>query len=179
VDGDEADDLKFFFASRRGDLNFITDPAIEQSAADGRSCGDHAFFEVGLLAADELVFDLNAALNVKDNNARAITGTVLGDIGEVEHAEIAHTLFELADFGVDVTLALLGVLVFGVFGEVAVRARDGNFLGKLDAEFVLEEIDLLLEFLFDLLNWVGHSLTTLTEKNDAEPGLAELRHGTL
>ena len=78
------------------------------------------------------------ALQVKYNNAGAVAGTILGNIGEIEHAEVAHALFEMADFGVDVTLAFFGVFVLGVFGEVAVRASDGDFLGKLDVELVLE-----------------------------------------
>lgn len=175
VNGDKTHDFKFFFASRRGDLHFITDPAIEKSAADGRSGGDETLFGVGFLAADELVFDLKVALEVKHNNARTITGTVLGDVGEVEHAKIAHALFELADFGVDVALPFLGEFVLGVFGEVAVRTGDSNFLGEFDAELVLECIDFLLDLLFDLCEMVSHSLAAFTEKNDAEPGLAELR----
>ena len=179
MNGDETHDFKFFFASRRGDLHFIANLTIEKSTADGRSSGDETLFGVGLLAADELVFDLNVALQVKYNYAGTIAGTVLGDVGEVEHAEIAHALFELADFGVDVTLSFLGVLVLGVFGKVAMCACDSDFLGELDVELVLEVVDFLLDLMFDFSNRVSHSLATLTEKNDAEPGLAELRYRTL
>ena len=56
----------------------------------------------------------------------------------------------MGDLEIDVALAFLGEFVLGVFGEVAVRASDGNFLGKLDAELVGELIDFVLELFLDL-----------------------------
>jgi len=72
----------------------------------------------------------HAFLDVHHHDARAVAGTVFRNIGEVQHAEIAHTLFEMPDFGVDVALALFGVFVLGVLRKVAVRAGDGNSLGR-------------------------------------------------
>ena len=138
VNGDEANDFKFLFASGCGNLHFVANLPVEQRAADGRSGGDETLFDVGFFAADELVFDLNVALHVKHNNTRTIAGAVFGYVGEIEHAEITHALFKLADFGVDVALALLGVFVFGVFGEVAVSASNGDLLGEFDVELMLE-----------------------------------------
>ena len=56
----------------------------------------------------------------------------------------------MSDLEVDEALALLGELVLGVFGEVAVGARDGDFLGKLDAKLVRELVDFVLELFLDL-----------------------------
>lgn len=156
MNGDETDDLKFLFAGRRGDLDFVADLAIEESTADGRSGGDKALVGVGFLAADELVFDFDVALSVQNDDAGAVAGTILGNVGEIEHAEIAHALFELADAGVHEALSLFGELVFGIFREIAVSASDGNFLGKLDVEFVFELVDFRLELLFDFRNRVRH-----------------------
>ncbi len=172
---DEANDFEFFFASGGGNLDFIAHLAIEKGAADGRSGGDEPLFDVGFLTADELVFDLNLALQVKYNYAGAIAGTIFRNVGEIEHAEVAHALFELADFGVDVTLALLGVFVLGVFGEVTVGAGDGDFLGELDVELVLESVDFLLQLVLNFRERISHSFATCIEKNDAEFGRAELR----
>jgi len=175
MNGDEANDFEFFLASGGGNLHFIANLPIQKGAADRRSRGDEALFDIGFFTADELVFHLNIALHVKHNNARAVAGTVFRDVGEIEHAEIAHALFELANFGVDVALAFFGVLVLGVFREVAMGASYRNFLGKLDVKLVLERIDFLLKLSFNLCNRVSHSLAACIEKNDAEPGSAELR----
>src|SRR5580700_2165954 len=174
VNGEKTDDFEFFFAGGSEHLHLVADLAIEQRAADGRGGGDHSLLDVGFLAADELVFDFLAFLNVHHNDARAISGTVFWNIGKVQHAEVAHTFFELADFGVDVALALLGVLVLGVLGKVAVRACNGDFLGELDVEFVLQGVNFLLELLFTFGERVRHSYPA-SEKNDAESGEAGLR----
>ena len=179
MNGDKANNFEFFLASGGGNLNFITNLPIQKGATDRRSSGDKALFDIGFFTADELVFHLNIALHVKHKNAGTVAGAVFRDIGEIEHAEIAHALFEVADFGVDVALALFGVLVLGVLGKVAVRAGNGNFLREFDVEFVLERVDFLLKFLLNLCKRVSHSLATCIEKNDAESGQAELRHGDI
>src|ERR1700674_1124614 len=133
MNGDEPDDFEFLLSRWSCDLNFIADLAVEQSFSDGGRRGNVAFFGVGFFGADELVLDLHLAMDIEHDDARAVAGTVFWNIAEVEHAEIAQALLELGDAGVDIALALLGELVLGVFGEVAVGAGDGNLLGKLDA----------------------------------------------
>src|SRR6266481_3076985 len=157
VNGEKADDFEFFLAGGGEHLHLVADLAIEEGAADGGRGGDHSLFDVGFFAADELVFDFLALLHVDDYDARAVAGTVFRNIGEVQHAEVTHALFEVADFGIDVALALLGVLVLGVFGEVSVGASYSNLLGKVDVEFVLQRVNFLLELLFDFGKRVRHS----------------------
>src|SRR5581483_10867781 len=106
--------------------DFVADLAIEERAADGRSCGGEALVGVGFLAADGLVFDFDVALSVQNDDAGAVARTILGNVGEIEHAAIAHALFALADAGVHEALSLFGELVFGVFREIAVSASDGT-----------------------------------------------------
>src|ERR1700730_432775 len=158
VNGDEANDFKFLLAGWGGNLNFIANFAVEQRLADGRGRGDHSLFDVSLFGAYELVFDFDLALDVQHDDARTVTGTILRDVAEIEHAEIAHAPFELADAGVDEALALFGKLVLGVFGEVAVGPGDSNLFGQLDTELVLERADLVQELLLDVLEWVGHGV---------------------
>src|SRR4029077_1621379 len=93
---------------------------------------------------------------VQQAGGGAVAGAILGDVGEVEHTQVAHAFFELADARVHKALAFLGEFVLGVFREVTVGASDGNFLGKVDAEFVLKRGKLFLDFLFNLLQWVRH-----------------------
>jgi len=105
---------------------------------------------VGFLGAHESVIDFCVALYIQNSKARAVAGAVLGNVCEVQHAQIAHALFEVGDLEVDVALALFGEFVLGVFGEVAVGAGDGNLLGKFDAELVRELVDLVLQLFLDL-----------------------------
>src|SRR6266851_5145870 len=130
VDGDEADDFKFLLAGGRGNFDFVADLAVEEGFADGGSGGDETLLGVGFFGAHEGVFDFCVALEVQNGEARAVAGAVLRDIGEVQHAEVAHALLEMADLEVDVALAFLGVLVLGVFGEVAVGAGDSGSISS-------------------------------------------------
>src|ERR1700682_2241006 len=156
VDGDEADDFKFLLAGGRGNFDFVADLAVEEGLADGGGGGDETLLGVGFLAAHELVIDFDVALHVQNGELGTVAGAVFWDIAEVQHAEIAHALLEMADLEVDVALAFLGVLVFGVFGEVAVSAGDSDLLGKLDAELMGELVDFVLELFLNLGEWVGH-----------------------
>ena len=54
--------------------------------------------------------------------------------------------------GLDIALALLGGMVFGVLAQVAVRASLENFSRKFGAQFVLERRDLFLEFLLEIFH---------------------------
>ena len=56
---------------------------------------------------------------------------------------------ELPDAGLQVALALLGRLVFGVLAQVAVLARLLDLLGEHDLQLVVERPDLLFEPLLD------------------------------
>jgi len=162
VNGNEADDFEFLLAGRGGDFDFVADFAVEERLADRRGGGDQALFDVGFLAADELVLDFDVTLGVQDDEARAVAGAVRGNIGEIQHAQIAHALFEMGDLEIDVALALFGVLVLGIFGEVAVGAGDGDFLGELDVELVGELVDFVLQLFLDFGERVGHGCRSST-----------------
>src|SRR5579859_8286200 len=74
VNGDELNDFESFSAGRSGDLYFVADLSVQESFADGRSCGDEAFFGVHFFAADEFVFDLDVFIGVEHENAGTVTG---------------------------------------------------------------------------------------------------------
>src|SRR5260370_41918097 len=86
VDGKEPDDFKFFRAGGRGHFDFVADLAVEKSLTDRRSRGDETLLGVGFLGADEGVFDFGVALHVQNGEPRAVSGAVLRDIAEVQHA---------------------------------------------------------------------------------------------
>src|SRR5882724_7752407 len=174
VNGEKADDFEFFFAGGSEHLNLVADLAVEKRAADGGSGGDHSLLNVGFFRADELIFDFHAFLDVHHHDARAVAGTVFRNIGEVQHAEVTHAFFKVPDFGVYVALALFGVFVLGVLRKVAMRAGDGNFLGEVDVELVLQGINFLLELLFNFGKRVGHSFARQRKRmrNPARPDSA-------
>lgn len=156
MNGDELYDFEGFAACRSGDLNFVADLTVEKSFADGRGGGDVALFGVDFLTANEFVLDFDVFVRVENENAGAVAGAVFRNVGEIEHAEVAHAFFKLADARVDKALALLGVFVLGIFGKVAVGAGDRDFFGKFDVELVLELVDFFLKLLFDLCDRVRH-----------------------
>ncbi len=98
VDGGKSNNFEFFLACRGGYLHFVAHFAVKQSPADGRGCGDQALFDVGFFAANQLIFNLCVTLHIQNDQARAITSAVLRNVGQVEHAKVAHALFEVCRF---------------------------------------------------------------------------------
>ena len=152
VNGGELEDFELAFAVGGDDGGDVADFLAEQRAADGRGGGDEALGDVGLFAGDELVGDLLVLGGVEDHDGGAEADLVAGDVVEVDHGELAHALLELAEAGVDEDLALLGHVVFGVFGEVAEGDGLLDLRGEFGGEFVLESLDLLFESLLDVFH---------------------------
>ena len=69
--------------------------------------------------------------DVQHDNLGTVSSAVLGQIVQIQHGQVGHALVELAEAGGDVALALLGVLILGVFREIAVRARDFDLFREL------------------------------------------------
>src|ERR1700747_665703 len=84
------DDFELLASGGRGDLHFVADFAIQKRAADGRSGGDKPLFDISLFAADQLVLDAYILLGIDDHDLGAESGSVGGDIGQVQHTQIAH-----------------------------------------------------------------------------------------
>src|SRR5450432_4104373 len=158
VDGHQADYLEFLFTGGSGDLDFVAHFAVKQGLADRRSGGDEAVLGVGFLGTHQLVFDFDVFLGIEHGQTGAVAGAVLGDVGQVEHAQIAQALFQLADAGVYKSLALFGVFIFGVFGKIAVGASDGNLFGKIDVQLMRELIDFFQQFLFNFGERIDHGV---------------------
>jgi hypothetical protein len=64
---------------------------------------------------------------------------------EVHQRDLADTLLQQADAGLDQALTLLGRLVFGVLAQVAQLARPLDLLRQLGLQLLLELMDLVLE----------------------------------
>ena len=119
MNGGEFEDLELALAVRGNDRGDVADFFAEEGAADGRGGGDEALGDVGLFAGDELVGELLVLGGVEYYYGGAEADLVAGDVVEVDHGELTHALFELAEARIDEDLALLGHVVFGVFGEIA------------------------------------------------------------
>src|SRR6202000_3117672 len=59
-----------------------------------------------------------------------------------------------ADSGVHKSLALFRELILRIFRQIAVRAGDRDLLREFYIELMFESVDLVLELLLDLLEWV-------------------------
>ncbi len=154
VDGGEFEDFEFALAVGGDDGGGVADLFAEEGAADGGGGGDEAFGDVGLFAGDEFVGELLVLGGVEDDDGGAEADFVAGDVVEVDHGELAHALFELAEARVDEDLALLGHVVFGVFGEVAEGDGFFDLRGEFGGELVFESFDLIFEGLFDVFHEV-------------------------
>ncbi len=152
VNGGELEDLEFALAVGGDDGGGVTDLLAEKGAADGRGGGDKALGDVGLFAGDELVAEFLVFGGIEDHYRGAKADLIARDVFEVDHGELAHALFELAEAGVDEDLALFGHVVFGVFGEVAERDGFLDLRGEFGGELVLERLDLLFKSLLDVFH---------------------------
>jgi hypothetical protein len=155
VDGGELEDFEFAHPVGSHHGGGVTDFFAEQGAADGGGGGDEALGDVGFFAGNELVGELLVLGGVEDDDGGAEADTVAGDVVEVDHGELAHTLLELAKACIDELLALLGGVVLGVFGEIAEGDSLLDLRGEFGGELVLEGLDLLFESLLDVFHaWV-------------------------
>ncbi len=89
----------------------------EEGAADGRSGGDVALGDVGLLAHDELVDDFLLFVLVVERDLGSERYFPFGNPVEVHHREIGESLSQLPQPGVDVALPLLGGVVLGILRQ--------------------------------------------------------------
>src|SRR5579872_4737497 len=109
VDGFQANDFEFLDPSWRLDFYFVAYVAPEKRLSNGRGCRDQTLRDVGFLGADQLILDLDGFLDVQHPYARPVAGPVGWNIIEVQHADVAQPLFQLAEARRNVALALLRI----------------------------------------------------------------------
>src|SRR5580692_7160417 len=128
----QTNQFEFFYASRRLHLHFVAFPPTQQGPADRRSRGDQSLRRVGFFAGHQLVFNFGGFVHVAQPDARPVSGAIARNIAEIQHAEIAHTLLELAQTSRNEALALFGVFVFRILRKIPVSPRLHQFLGQLE-----------------------------------------------
>src|SRR4029077_344504 len=95
----QTNQLEFFYTRRRLHLYFVAFPPTQQGPADRRSRGDQSLRRVGFFAGHQLVFNFGGFVHVAQPNARPVSSAIVRNIAEIQHAEIAHALLELAQPG--------------------------------------------------------------------------------
>jgi hypothetical protein len=95
-------------------------------------------------------------VHVEETHGRAVRGAVAREIIEIEHGDFSHALMQLAEPRGNEGLALLGVFVLCVFGQIAVSASLHELFGQLVVEFVFELGDFVLQFFLELFANVSH-----------------------
>ena len=69
---------------------------------------------VGFFAGHQLVLHFRSLSYVAEPYARPVSGAIVRNIAEIQHAEIAHALLELAQASRNEALTLFRVFVFRV-----------------------------------------------------------------
>ncbi len=124
----DVEDLVCADAARRLHLDHVARVLADQRARDRRTDRDLALLDVGLVVADDLVGDLvarrraPARSTVAPNTQRPSASSSL----RIDDLRVAELALELGDAALDEALALLGGVVLGVLGQIAVRARLGD-----------------------------------------------------
>src|SRR5690606_37794616 len=107
---------------------------------DGRGDGDPALFHVGFVFADDLVTAFFLGVLVDHGDGGAEFHLIAGQLGHVDDLGAADLVLDLGDLALDPALALLGRVILGVFGQVAVGARFGD---RGDHRGALHRLELL------------------------------------
>src|SRR5262245_50429683 len=162
VDGHELQDFELAGAVRRGHRDFIAFFLVQELAADRRRGGNKALLRVGVFRHDELVLEFVFVLT--DGDARAETGLAVRNAVDVHERDLAHAALQHGNAGVDVGLAFLRGLIFGVLAQVAQLAGALDLLGELHVQLALERVDLVFESL-DEFFFHRLKLRSLTYRN--------------
>jgi hypothetical protein len=145
---DELDrlDLVLLRSTRRRHGDGVPLAAADERARDGARHGDLPALQVRLELADEPVLHDVAALGLLERHGRPEDHAVAaGVLRDVDHLGARDPVLDLEDAALDVRLLVLGRVVLGVLGEVAVRARLGDLLHDLRTLDRLEALQLLLQ----------------------------------
>ena len=116
----------------------ITDLGADQCAAYGGFVGNLALQTVGFCRADDFVGLFFFVLKVKNPNGTADIDLVGTDLVLDYDFDILPDILELGDPGFDISLLILGRIVFRVFGKVALLSGFldllSDFLSLVDLE---------------------------------------------
>src|SRR6478672_225930 len=171
-------DFEFFLRPAR-DLDGDDVVALfpEEGLADRRLVRELVLERVGLGRADDLEFLRVAGFLVFDVDDRAEADLIGAQRLLVDHLGAAEFLLQLGDPRLEQGLFVLGVVVFGVLGDVAEFARLLDPSSYLPAFGRREELDFLFEFLQPLRGDDGltHLTTSLWIGKGSLAGLPDLK----
>ena len=142
----DLEDLVALAAARRVDLDRVALLLADQGAGRGRGDRDLALLHVGLHLADDLVGLLLLGILILERDRAAEHHRVALQLGDVDDLGARQLVLELGDAALVQALRLLGRMVFGVLGQVAMRARLGD---RLDDAWALDLLA-LFQLLFEL-----------------------------
>src|SRR5436190_8664238 len=144
------EDLVLRGAAGRGDLDGLALLVADDGLADRRLVRELILRRVRFGRADDLVLDRLLSGDVAQPDLRADRDDVLRHVLFADDLGVAELLLELRDPMLEQRLLVLGVVVLGVFGDVAELTRDPDTVGDLAALVVRQVLDLLLELLVPL-----------------------------
>src|SRR3990172_13379375 len=140
---------------RHADGDGLAPFATDQGMTDGGFVTDTILQRIGFGGSHNRVLDLAPRPNVLQPNGRADRDGV-GVAGVVvDHSGAAQHLLDLQNPALDERLIVFGVVIFGVFREVAELLGLLDALGDLFPTGALEVLDLLFELVQTLLRQDG------------------------
>src|ERR1019366_2096463 len=142
-----ADDLVALDTAGCLDLGDIARFLADQGARDRRADRDEALLQVGLVITDDLVRDLRPRVFLFEIDGGTEDHPALRvERRRVDGLRRGELAFDLEDAALDEALLVLGRLVFGILGKIALGASFGDRLDHGMALDRLQPCELLLEF---------------------------------
>src|SRR5436189_5105021 len=117
------ENLVAFAAARRAHLDRIALALADERARNRRSHRDAALLHIGFEFTDDLIGGLLVGLLIDQSHMGAELDGVAGKLGNIDHIGTADLILKLGDARLKPALLFLCGMIFGVFGEIAMRAR--------------------------------------------------------
>jgi hypothetical protein len=111
-------------------INNIADFVAEKPSAKGGIVTDSALHGVGLLGADDGVYNFFVKLNVTNRDLAADTNLV-SLAAALDNLGVFYQILILGDFGIELALFGFRLVIFAVFGKVAEGAGLFDLLRNL------------------------------------------------
>ncbi len=134
-------------SARRRDIDHVALLAAHERAAERGLIREPRVLGIGLGRTDDRKFMRIARPGLFDPHGRTEMDFVRNVVALIDDARVANHPFELENASFDERLLLLGVLVFGIFGDVAELFRLTNSFVDFSAMNGLELVELFLELL--------------------------------
>lgn len=118
----DANDFVEAFPLGGGDFDFVFDAFSDHGFCHGGKDGDAVVFGIGFGGTDDGEDDFFFILDIEQGDGGPKDDAIAFDGAWVDDFGARDLIFEVFDLSSDLALAFFGVLVLGIFAEIAVGA---------------------------------------------------------